>query len=174
MNHLLTDEKGGLQIMNYNENETMMKWTDLSNEILFSRIMLDRNSLGWLFKDLLPGEYMLLVITGKMEKAYLRSLEYLTKYNMPSISKLAGRLKNKGLVIWTHDGDGSEGTYLMLTKAGEERLREMEELTAKYYARVIDQFGEDKLREFTSMARRIAELLKEEMSEREVPEDDEP
>ena len=158
---------------NHSENETMMKWTDLSNEILFSRIMLDRNSLGWLFKDLLPGEYMILVITGKMEKAYLRSLEYLTKYDMPSISKLAGRLKNKGLVIWTHDGDGSEGTYLMLTEAGETRLQEMEEITAGYYARVIDQFGEEKIREFTSMARRIADLLKEEVSEQEVSEDDE-
>ena len=158
---------------NHSENETMMKWTDLSNEILFSRIMLDRNSLGWLFKDLLPGEYMILVMTGKMEKAYLRSLEYLTKYDMSSISKLAGRLKNKGLVIWTHDGDGSEGTYLMLTRAGEERLREMEETTARYYARVIDQFGEEKMREFTSMARRIADLLKEEVSEQEVSEDDE-
>ena len=160
-------------MMNHNENENMMKWTDLSNEILFSRILLDRNSLNWLLKDMLPGEYMILVMTGKMEKAYLRSLEYLTKYNMPSISKLAGRLKNKGLVIWTHDGDGSEGTYLMLTDTGKARLQEMEEITARHYARVIDHFGEEKMREFTSMARRIAELLKEEIGEKEVSEDDE-
>lgn len=147
--------------------------TDLSNEILFSRILLDRNSLKWLLDDLQPDEYMILTMTGKMEKAYLQSLNYMTQFGLPAISKIAASLKDNGLVIWTHDGDGSEGTYLMLTQAGEARLMQMEEMTASCFEKIIEQFGEDKCREFASMARRMAQLLKEEVRHREVNADDE-
>ncbi len=154
------------------EKMSKNRLTDLSNEMLFSRILLDRDSLKWLFGDLLPGEYMMLVMTEKMEKAYLQSLNYLTQYGIPAISRMARHLKEKGYVVWTHDGDGSEGTYLMLTNSGKQQLENMEEMTTSYYARVIDQFGEDKCREFASMARRMAELLKDEMKDQEADGDD--
>ena len=57
------------------------------------------------------------------------------------MSNVATNLKNRGLVIWSHDGDGSEGTYLTVTETGLKLMDKQEDKLKNYYERVINRFG---------------------------------
>ena len=37
---------------------------------------------------------------------------------IPKTSKMIGNLRDKGLVAWLHDGNGSEGIYITMTDSG--------------------------------------------------------
>lgn len=64
---------------------------------------------------------------------------------MRQTSKMIGDMRDRGLLIWSHDGNGSEGTYVTITPAGEEKLQEQEAVLKKFYGSVIESFGTEKL-----------------------------
>ncbi|MGN0315613.1 MAG: hypothetical protein ACI4EG_12625 [Fusicatenibacter sp.] len=45
---------------------------------------------------------------------------------MRQTSKMVEKLKDRGLVLWTYDGNGSEGTYVTVTETGEKLFREIQ------------------------------------------------
>ena len=65
-------------------------------------------------------------------KTYLKDLSEKLKLTMRQTSKLAGELRDKGFVSWEHDGDGSEGTYLVITEAGENLLMKNQSMLKDY------------------------------------------
>lgn len=67
------------------------------------------------------------------------------KVSISKASKLAAGLKEKGLVEWSHDGNGSEGTYISFTDSGISAMETQEKILKDYYGRVAEKFGKERL-----------------------------
>ena len=54
------------------------------------------------------------------------------------ISKIVGQLRDRGLVKWSYDGAGDEGTYVVITEDGSGLITDQENKLRDYYGRVIE------------------------------------
>lgn len=121
------------------ENKEIAK---LAYDITYQRYIMNKDKASHLFKDITVSDYVVLhSILGMDSKAYLEKIAEHLELSISKMSKIATELKNKGLVLWSHDGDGSEGTYLVITDTGINLLNKQEEKLRSYYERVIHRFG---------------------------------
>ena len=72
------------------------------------------------------------------------------------LSRLAGEL-GLPIVLWTHDGTGSDGTYIQITDNGLALLKEQQDALARFYADVIGRFGKQR---FMHLLEELDELEK--------------
>ena len=137
--------------------------TELSRDFILSQYRMNKDNIIVLFKDLSVPEYLALrnilqystPEPDGTERIYLSDLSEKMKLSMPQISKMAERLNDKGLVVWTHERSGRNGTYVQITNAGKELLTNKEELFRDFFGRVIDRYGKDKM---TDLLQRMGEL----------------
>ena len=137
--------------------------TELSRDFILSQYRMNKDNIIVLFKDLSVPEYLALrnilqystPEPDGTERIYLSDLSEKMKLSMPQISKMAERLNDKGLVVWTHERSGRNGTYVQITNAGKELLTNKEELFRDFFGRVIDRYGKDKM---TELLQRMGEL----------------
>ena len=73
-------------------------------------------------------------------------------------SRMVGVLKERGLVKWMHDGDGSEGTYVTMTADGHKLLEDNREIIKEYYGKVINRFGKENLIELLNLMKQLRRL----------------
>ena len=81
---------------------------------------------------------------------------------------MIGNLRDKGLVTWSHDGNGSEGTYVTITEMGQKLLTEQEEILKAYYGKVIEKFGKDNLIQLLQLMKQLETVMSSEIEEMEV------
>ena len=74
--------------------------------------------------------------------------------------------------MWSHDGNGSEGTYVTITEAGEKLLEQQQVLFKDYYGRVIKKFGKENLIQLLNMMKQLETVMSSELEEMEEQEDD--
>ena len=125
----------------------------LSHEITYRRYLLNKGKVKDLFQDISISEYISLHSIAEKseefsiygEKTYLKDISSKMELSMRQTSKMIGNMRDRGLLTWSHDGNGSEGTYVTITKAGEEKLREQEAVLKRFYGNVIRSFGKEKL-----------------------------
>ena len=72
-------------------------------------------------------------------RVYLKDLADKLQMTMRQISKMVEKLRDVGYVLWSHDGNGSEGTYVTITESGRSLLRAQEETLKKYYGKVFEK-----------------------------------
>ena len=126
----------------------MNDMTEISNKITYHRYMFSKDQAEALFKDITIPEYIALEeIKGSIEngKVYLKDISEKMKVSISKASKLAAGLKEKGLVEWSHDGNGSEGTYISFTDSGISAMETQEKILKDYYGRVAEKFGKERL-----------------------------
>lgn len=105
-------------------------------------------------------------------KTYLKDLAERMQLTIRQTSKLAGKLKDRGLILWSHDGNGSEGTYVTITESGR-KLLEKEEITLKkYYGNVIQEFGRDNMIHLLQMMKQLETIMSSEYERMEMAEDE--
>lgn len=113
------------------------------------------------FQKMSSSEYVLMWLLFKhardtgSEKIYLKDLAQNLNLPMGQVSKIARDLQRKGFVLWTHDGDGQEGTYLQLTDNSRDSAMAQRELLTDFNQRVMKAFGEE---EFIQLLGQIARL----------------
>lgn len=125
----------------------------LSHELTYRRYMTDKGKIRSLFKDIRISEYIALYSIAQGgenssiygERTYLKELSEKMDQSMHQTSKMVGDLRDRGLVTWSHDGDGKEGTYVTITENGRKFLEDKEEIVKKFYGRVIESFGKEHL-----------------------------
>ena len=61
--------------------------------------------------------------------------------------------------MWSHDGDGSEGTYVTITESGEMVLSEHEASLGEYYKKVIAKFVEDNLIQLIQLMKQLDTVM---------------
>ena len=155
------------------------EFNELASEITYRRYMMDKVNLTKIFPDISTMDYIALWVISRLaekkpdiDKIYLQDIAADLKVPMNRVSEMIQKLRDKGVLIWTHDGDGSEGTYVKLTGSGQEAMKKQQEILGSYYRNVIEEFGKE---EFVSMLQMFARLerIMDEESEKFVIEKEE-
>ena len=155
--------------------------TKLSNELTYRRYMMNKGQIKNLFRELDMPEYIALhSISATNEtsdiysgRTYLKELADKMQLTIRQTSKMVGNLKDRGLLSWSHDGNGSEGTYVTITELGQKLLNEQEELLKNFYGRVIEKFGKDNLVLLLQMMKQLETVMSSEMEGTEAQDGDE-
>lgn len=105
-------------------------------------------------------------------KTYLKDISEMMQLTIRQTSKMIGELKDRGLVKWVHDGNGSDGTYVTVTPSGRELFLKQEQTMKEFYEKVIDRFGEDNLIQLLNLMKQLETHMESEMEEMEMMNDD--
>ena len=105
-------------------------------------------------------------------RTYLKDLAEKMQLSMRQISKMIGNLKERGLVVWSHDGNGSEGTYVTITESGQQLLTQQQKILEEYYGNVIDKFGKDNLIQLLNLMKQLETVMSSEVERMGVPKED--
>ena len=150
--------------------------TKLSNELTYRRYLMNKGQLRKLFKELDVPEYIALhCISTTNEtssiysgRTYLKELADKMQLTIRQTSKMVANLRDKGLLKWSHDGNGSEGTYVTITEMGQKLFREQEIALKDYYGRVIEKYGKENLILLLQLMKQLETVMSSEMEEAEV------
>lgn len=150
--------------------------TKLSNELTYRRYLMNKGQLRKLFKELDVPEYIALhCISATNEtssiysgRTYLKELADKMQLTIRQTSKMVANLRDKGLLKWSHDGNGSEGTYVTITEMGQKLFREQEITLKDYYGRVIEKYGKENLILLLQLMKQLETVMSSEMEESEV------
>lgn len=159
------------------ENTDVMK---LSRELTYQRYLLNRGHIKDIFMKMSIPEYIALHFIALEEetsdiysgRTYLKDLSVKLQMSMRQISKMIERLRDMGYLVWSHDGDGSEGTYVTITESGRELLKEQEETMKLYYSKVFEKFGKDNLIQLLQLMKQLETVMSSEMENLEVETDE--
>lgn len=150
------------------ENKEM---TELSNELAYRKFLFNQERVRDLFKKLSIAEYLALHIIMEMEekndiysgRTYLKDLAERMQQPIRKTSNMVGSLKEKGLLVWAHDGDGSEGTYVTITETGKKLLVDEEKNLKDYYGRIIEKFGKENLIQMLKLMKQLETVISAEI-----------
>ena len=70
--------------------------------------------------------------------------------------------------MWEHDGDGAEGTYVMLTEDGINFLLEKESEMYDFSVKVIDRFGKEDMKKMLRLIKEFETVLSTELEKEEA------
>jgi len=101
-------------------------------------------------------------------RTYLKDIADKMQRSVRQTSRMVKTLQERGLVAWSHDGDGSEGTYVTITEAGSRMRQEEEEALKKYYGRVIKSYGRENLLHLLQLMKQLETVMSTEFEEMEV------
>lgn len=145
--------------------------TKLSNELTYRRYMMNKGQIQKLFQELNMPEYIALhnisttnetseIYSGR---TYLKDLADKMQLTIRLTSKMVGDLKDRGLLSWSHDGNGSEGTYVTITETGKQLFEKQETILKNYYERVIKKYGKENLVLLLQLMKQLETIMSSEM-----------
>lgn len=148
---------------------------ELSKELLYQKYMMSREHIHSFFQEVNMADFVALQIVKGVEasdtshsgRTYLKDLAEKMRLGIHQVSKMAGNLSDRGLVKWSHDGNGSEGTYLILTEYGSNIMEEKEKVLREYYGRVIHTFGKENVVQLLTLMQRLETVMNEELDHME-------
>lgn len=160
------------------ENTDIVK---LSNEIIYHRYLINKNHVRDFTRKISVPEYIALynIDVGRETseiysgRTYLKELAEKMQLTIRQTSRMIGDLRDRGLVLWAHDGNGSEGTYVTITESGQKLLKEQEEILKNYYGRVIEKYGRDNMIVLLQSMKQLETVMSSTMEELEAEENDE-
>lgn len=147
----------------------------LSNELMYRRYLLNKDQLRSFFKELSIPDYIALHIIQETEefteiyerRTYLKDLAEKMQMTIRQTSKLVGNLRDRGLLLWSHDGNGSEGTYVTITESGKMLLKNQEQILRDYYGKVIEKYGKENLIQFLRLVKELETVMSSELERME-------
>ena len=147
--------------------------TKLSNELTYRTYIMNRDQIWKHFSSLSMSEYIVLNRISELErtseiypgKIYLKELAENMRLTIRQMSKMAGNLRDRGLITWSHDGNGNEGTYLSITDSGQKLLEENQKMIKDYFGRVIEKFGNENLVELLQLMKQLDTIMQGELEE---------
>lgn len=148
----------------------------LGNELTFRRYLFSKAQVARVLN--VPDYIALHIIkeTGSEQeiyggKTYLKDLSEKMQMTIRQTSKLVGGLKDRGLIKWLHDGDGSDGTYVVITEEGLKLLKQQQNAFKEYYGKVIDKFGRDNLIQLLNLMKQLETVMSSELEGMGVADD---
>ena len=154
--------------------------TDLTNELIYQKYLMNHGQLRQYFRELNMPEYLALHMIEKASsadapsagKTYLKDLAEEMQLSIRQTSKMIAELRDRGLVNWAHDGDGAEGTYVIITETGAGLIHRQEETLKDYYGRVIEKYGKDNMIRLLEMMNELETVMNDELGETEADADE--
>lgn len=119
------------------------------------------------FKNMSIGEYLALSVIRSISenpsvyegKTYLKDLSEYLGLSIARTSDLVKGLNRRGLLVWDHDGDGSSGTYVVLTDTGRKYLELQEVMLKQFYRKVIENYGQKNLTKLLEMVNQLDDVI---------------
>ncbi|MGI6510986.1 MAG: hypothetical protein ACOX1W_00960 [Catenisphaera adipataccumulans] len=147
----------------------------LLNEYIFRKYRLARDEVSQLTHGITIREYVALYIMKNQKdtdeiydgRMYLQDLVDTMQIPMRKASQMVNDLKERGAVAWEYDGDGSEGTYVVITESGEKLLEEREKQLNVFYGDVIKEFGKENMIQLLHLMRRMDVIVNTEFKKME-------
>lgn len=141
--------------------------TKLIYDLIYHRYMMNKDKNKTIFSKLTLREYIVLhhflkSSDGCEVKLYLSNLSQEMNLSIHQISRFATQLRDRGLVRWSHDGDGTDGSYLMVTDVGMKLLDEQEKKLCDYYEKIIGEFGKQEMLAMISELKRFEDIVERE------------
>lgn len=156
------------------ESMEKMDIIKLSNELTYQRHLFNRAYCKDVFMKMSIPEYIALQYIAMEEtsniysgRTYLKDLSDKLQMSLRQISKIVEKLRDVGYVVWSHDGNGSEGTYVTITESGQIMLKEQQEILKKYYGNVFEKFGKDNLIQLLQLMKQLETVMSSEMEKLE-------
>ena len=150
------------------KKETM----NIVNEIIYQQYFMSRNQFHELIEKNNLSEYIALKQIAREKdnelydgKVYLKDLSLNMQMSNRQMSEMIGNLRDRGLIIWRHDGDGSEGTYVIITEEGRMFIDQQEELFAQYFGNVVEKYGRAKTMKLLGMVKDLQVIMTQEIKE---------
>ena len=136
-------------------------------DLIYHRYMMNKDKDKTVFSKLSLREYIVLhhfvkTSNGNKEKLYLSDLSEELNLSIHQISKLATQLRDRGVVTWSHDGNGADGSYLTVTDVGMKLLDEQERKLFEHYEKIINSFGKQEMLSMISELRRFEDIVERE------------
>ena len=151
----------------------------LSNELTYQRHLFNREYRKDIFMKMSIPEYIALQYIAMEEtssiylgRTYLKDLADKLQMTMRQVSKMVEKLRDVGYVVWSHDGNGSEGTYVTITESGQRMLKSQEEILKEHYGKVFETFGKDNLIQLLSLMKQLETVMRSEMEKLEGDKND--
>lgn len=149
----------------------------LSHELTYHKYLLNNDKIRSFFQKLSIPEYLAMHMIKESEqtddiyagRTYLKDIADQMQRPMRQTSRMVKALQERGLVSWSHDGDGSEGTYVTITEAGKKMLEVEEAALKKYYGKVITSYGKDNLIQLLQLMKQLETVMGKEFEEMEEP-----
>lgn len=144
-----------------------------TNELTYRRYLMNKGKIQELFRKMTLQEYIALyTIASEGDssaesdgRTYLKELSEKMELTMRQTSKMVEKLKDRGLVLWSYEGTGSEGTYVTVTETGRKLFQEQEMILRECYGKVIDKFGKENLTQMLKLMKQLDELMCAEIKE---------
>lgn len=144
---------------------------ELSNELTYQRYLVNNSHLRDFFRKVSVPEYIALhkiaaesdVTEDGTRKTYLKELAEKMHLTIHRTSKMVEKLTDQGLLLWQHDGKGSQGTYVTITGTGQKLLEEQEQFLREYYGKVIGKFGKENVQQLVLLMRQLEQVMSEEL-----------
>ena len=152
---------------------------ELSNELIYRHYLMNRGKIRELFCEMTLAEYIALHMIASESKSsiiyegrtYLKDLSDKMQMTIRQTSKMITELKDRGLVLWSHDGSGKEGTYFTITDTGSSLLARQEACLKDYYGKVIEAFGKENLIKLLQLMKQLDTVMTSKIEEMEVSEE---
>ena len=160
---------------NKTELVSQMDMTQLANELTYRKYLFGNDDFRNFFKELRIIDYVVLHTILENEKSaalysgrtYLKELSDKMQMSIRQTSQVVRELKEKGFLVWSHDGDGSEGTYVTITEEGLERFRKQENSLKNFLGSVIDKFGQENLIQLLRLMKEFGTVFSAELEKKE-------
>lgn len=138
---------------------------ELGNELMLRRYLFNKARAS---RGINEAEYIVLRIVNEAGseqeiyggKTYLKDLSEKIELSIHQTSKLISRLNGQGLVKWSHDGDGNEGTYVTITEHGMKLLEQQQDVFREYYGNVIEKFGRANMIELLNLMKQLETVMR--------------
>ena len=155
--------------------------TKLSNELAYQKYLFTEENIRKLYQRLSKSEYIALHFIRETEetseiysgRTYLKDLAGKMHLPIRRVSQMVKALKERGLLTWSHDGDGSEGTYVTITESGKKLLAEEEETLQGFYGAIIEKFGRENMIQMLQLMKQLETIISAEAESLEGGEADE-
>lgn len=162
----MTDNRGNLGTMDIRE---------LANELTYQRYLMNKEQIQGLFSELNIPEYLALHVIESRGAAseensgrtYLKELAVKMQLTIQQASKIVGGLEDRGLLTWSHDGYGSEGTYMIITESGRKLVLKQEKRLKEYYGTVFEKFGRENLMQLLALMKQLEEIMDSSFGEKD-------
>ena len=153
------------------EEKNNLSISSLTHELTLRQYIMNSGNIHKLLRELSIPEYIALHrIAANSEsgsvygdRTYLKDLADKMELSMRQISRMIGVLRDKGLVLWSHDGNGKDGTYVTITENGRALLNSNEEIMTDYYSRVINKFGKENLVDLLRLMKELETVMSGEL-----------
>lgn len=152
----------------------------LSSEITYRRYVMNKVNVKKFFREVTISEYIVLCMANvqnqdeeaETSRVYLADIAKKLQIPIRQASAIVRNMRDRGLLLWSHDGNGSEGTYITITALGKEKASQQEAVLIDYYGKVISKYGRENFVRVLHMMDELESVMSEQILQTEPAEPD--